>query len=404
MRNAVGRANAQVQSINKNTGRGDLLFRCKLLVIAIALLVFCVTTIAAESGGQDEYDAALGQALAAKLEQNWAEVVTHSTIALKAKSADQSAARHLLSEARQHLKATYDAMLTTAQELSAKAKTPEDWGIVADHCRDAIATKYPDEEHRAATLLKQALQAITSGEGNAATATRPVAAADFRQSNHDAAQARQKAASGPTRPASMQIPLARGIFMAFSLIPPGSVDAGKSTLAVRKPYYLGQEEVSNRQWQAIMGDVPQSANIDLDAPVAKVTVGQVKTFLIKLSEITKLSTRLPTPEEWEYASRAGTSTPYYFGAALKPELANYRESQPVSVHEYPPNAWGLRNTHGNVWEFCEEVTASNPEHHVVKGGAFRNPPIWLANSYFMHKRDTEAANNTGFRILIEVTE
>ena len=76
-----------------------------------------------------------------------------------------------------------------------------------------------------------------------------------------------------------------------------------------------------------------------------------------LSEQTGEEYRLPTEAEWEYAARAGTTTPFWFGETINAGQANYgsREAKKIPVNTFEPNPWGLYNVHGNVWEWtCSE--------------------------------------------------
>jgi formylglycine-generating enzyme required for sulfatase activity/TolB-like protein len=134
--------------------------------------------------------------------------------------------------------------------------------------------------------------------------------------------------------------------------------------------------------------------------------------------------RLPTEAEWEYACRAGTTTPYSFGINITGSLANYHWSDSVHNHDptpvgkYPPNQWGLYDMHGNVWEWCwdwygdySEEAKDNPSgpvsgtFHVLRGGSWRtnkdgirsayrlNQPPWYIYENYGHF-DTE-----GFRVV-----
>src|SRR5512132_2996167 len=83
--------------------------------------------------------------------------------------------------------------------------------------------------------------------------------------------------------------------------------------------------------------------------------------------------RLPSEAEWEYAARAGTTTRYAFGNAITPKDANYSESKlgkTTEVGAYPPNAWGLYDMHGNVWEWVEDVWHDNYQGAPSDGSAW----------------------------------
>ena len=159
------------------------------------------------------------------------------------------------------------------------------------------------------------------------------------------------------------------------------------------PLWMGAHEVTQGQWQAVMGENPSWFRNRGDArPVERVNWFQVKTFLQRLGEQSGGDAfRLPTEAEWEYACRAGTSTPYAVGTTLSASQANFDgtpetagEGQTKSVGSYAPNAWGLYDMHGNVWEWTEDEHCPYPtgplvdpraatcgsEFKVIRGGSW----------------------------------
>jgi formylglycine-generating enzyme required for sulfatase activity len=102
-------------------------------------------------------------------------------------------------------------------------------------------------------------------------------------------------------------------------------------------------------------------------PVEKVSWDEAVEFCNKLSQKTRKTYRLLSEAEWEYACRAGTTTPFYFGNTITPDLANYNGNDPygaapkglyrqqtTDVGSFPPNSFGLYDMHGNVWEWCSD--------------------------------------------------
>ena len=130
-----------------------------------------------------------------------------------------------------------------------------------------------------------------------------------------------------------------------------------------RAFWLGALEVTQRQWQTVMGHNPSRFRADGDTlPIENVTWTDVHEFLDRL---TKLSPghrfRLPTEAEWEYACRAGTSTAFNTGAVLTRAQANIAASPDVAaagrtmpVASFAPNTWGLYDMHGNVWEWTDD--------------------------------------------------
>ncbi|MCY7332133.1 MAG: SUMF1/EgtB/PvdO family nonheme iron enzyme [Pseudanabaena sp. CAN_BIN31] len=203
--------------------------------------------------------------------------------------------------------------------------------------------------------------------------------------------------------------------------------------ATLKEFWLGKFTITNAQWYAVMGTNP-SEKYDVkfqgkNQPVVGVSWDDTKEFCKKASEKTGKSIRLPSETEWEYACRAGTNTAFHFGETITSELVNYDGNYPygdapkgeyrqktVNVDSFSPNAWGLYQMHGNVWEWCEDVWHFNykgipqdgspwlkdgqQNRHVVRGGSW----LVIANdcrSAFRFRLDTGNSNYMlGFRVVI----
>ena len=166
-----------------------------------------------------------------------------------------------------------------------------------------------------------------------------------------------------------------------------------------RAFYLGATEVTQGQWKALMGRNPSFFTGDT-LPVDTVNWEEAAEFCRKLSNQEGKKYRLPTEAEWEYACRAGTTTTFHTGDTISTAQANYhggytygkgrkgvfRETS-TGAGSFAPNAWGLHDMHGNVWEWCvdwygpypkEDVSdpkgARDGEFHVVRGGCWINFP------------------------------
>ncbi|AUT03409.1 protein kinase [Nostoc sp. CENA543] len=166
-------------------------------------------------------------------------------------------------------------------------------------------------------------------------------------------------------------------------------------------FFMGKYEITQEQYQAIMGKNPSNFKGD-KRPVEQVSWDDAVEFCEKLSQKTGKTYRLPSETEWEYACRAGTTTPFYFGETITTDLANYRgtdwtivnrtystysgnygngpkglyRQQTTPVGSFPPNTFGLYDMHGNVWEWCQD------NYHDNYNGAPTDGSVWANNDNF----------------------
>ena len=152
-----------------------------------------------------------------------------------------------------------------------------------------------------------------------------------------------------------------------------------------KTFSIGKFAVTQAQYQAIMGKNPSYFKGE-KRPVERVSWNDAAEFCKKLTQKTGKTYRLPSEAEWEYACRAGTTTPFHFGETITTDLANYKGNQTYAnepkgkyrqetteVGSFPPNAFGLYDMHGNVWDWCQDSWHNN------YNGALNNGSAWDEN-------------------------
>jgi formylglycine-generating enzyme required for sulfatase activity len=187
-------------------------------------------------------------------------------------------------------------------------------------------------------------------------------------------------------------------------------------VTLTKPFYMGKYEVTQEQWEAVMGDNPSSSKTKgAKLPVTDVSWNDCQDFIKKLNASTKGGYRLPTEAEWEYTCRAGTSTAYSYGDNLSMSDANTHGASIKAVGSYKPNAFGLYDMHGNVWEWCEDwygaysagaVTDPRTDprglapakRRVLRGGSFYVVESYARSSARNDFTPTVRGNGVGFRL------
>ena len=167
------------------------------------------------------------------------------------------------------------------------------------------------------------------------------------------------------------------------------------SVRLTREFYMQTTEVTQEQWKAVMGNNPSFNSFDTQCPVENVSWEDTREFIRRLNQMEKTKKyRLPTEAEWEYAARAGTTTAFYNGGIHELKCGydinldkmgwycgnSYYATHPVALKQ--PNAWGLYDMHGNLWEWCQDwytnnlndgidpVGSSEGQKRVIRGGAF----------------------------------
>ncbi|MEH1789275.1 MAG: SUMF1/EgtB/PvdO family nonheme iron enzyme [Nostoc sp.] len=172
-----------------------------------------------------------------------------------------------------------------------------------------------------------------------------------------------------------------------------------------QPFFMGKFPVTQSQWKAVAALPKVSIDLNPDPsnfkganrPVEQVSWDDAIEFCARLSKKTEKTYRLPSEAEWEYACRAGRTTPFYFGETITTDLANYQgtdwdyqgkvypgnyaqgpkgeyREQTTDVGKFPANPFGLFDMHGNIWEWCLD------EWHGNYNGAPKDGSTWLVDN------------------------
>lgn len=242
--------------------------------------------------------------------------------------------------------------------------------------------------------------------------------------------------------AEKTIDLGNEVSLTLVLVPAGEFDMGSPMselkrdddeaqhhIKLTKPFYMGKFEVTQLQFRVIMEQNPSKFGGD-KLPVDNINWYEACRFLKKLSEKTGVKFRLPTEAEWEYACRAGTTTAFNTGTTIDSDLANYEAEEVYAdgitgtsldstceVGKFKPNAFGLYDMHGNVWEWCSDyydenyykvTPLSDPkgpqkgDGKVLRGGAWNEPPAKCRSADRNHRGEKANQPVIGFRVVMDV--
>ena len=213
----------------------------------------------------------------------------------------------------------------------------------------------------------------------------------------------------------------------FCIISAGTFKMGSENEApvhqviISRDFCMGKHPVTQAQWEAVMGRNPSKFK-GADRPVEQVTWNDCQEFIKHLNTAGKGTFRLPTEAEWEYSCRAGSSGRFCFGDD-ESRLGDYAwysansdgQTQPVGRKE--PNAWGLYDMHGNVWEWCQDWyddyrdgTVTDPQGdiagsypvRVFRGGCWRGDAGFAASAHRGGRGPSFQDGILGFRLVCEI--
>jgi formylglycine-generating enzyme required for sulfatase activity len=210
-------------------------------------------------------------------------------------------------------------------------------------------------------------------------------------------------------------------------------DEYQHAVEITEPFYLGAHAVTQAQYRKVMGKNPSHFSLTGigkravgrfstdDFPVERVSWHEAVEFCKNLSALPEEKAarrfyRLPAEAEWEYACRAGSSTPFHFGNTISSRLANYggKLGRTRKVGSYKPNAFGLYDMHGNVWQWCLDwygkdyyrtAVKNDPQgptkgqHRVVRGGAWNEDAANCRSATRAKVPPDKRNNGAGFRVV-----
>lgn len=200
----------------------------------------------------------------------------------------------------------------------------------------------------------------------------------------------------------------------------GSDPEAQQQVTISKSFYMQTTSVTQGQWQGVMGNNPSYFKGNYNLPVEQVSWSDVQDFIGMLNRQEGTDKyRLPTAAEWEYACRAGSTTAYCFGndPGRLGEYAWYVENTRDESHPHPvgqkkPNAWGLYDMHGNVWEWVQDWqghylsgSVTDPEgpstgsYRVDRGGAWYIDAGFCRSAFRLGNDPGRRFNALGFRLL-----
>ncbi len=202
-------------------------------------------------------------------------------------------------------------------------------------------------------------------------------------------------------------------------------------VTLTKGFYMGIYTVTQDEWMKLMEKNPSKFTGAGNLPVEQVNWNDCQEFIAKLRAKDHKPYRLPTEAEWEYACRAGTTTPFWCGNTISTEQANYNggyvygdgkkgvyRGKTTPVGSFAPNPWGLYDMHGNVWQWCEDWFERRPKDgkmqevtdpigkiggsHILRGGSWIDNPLECRSAYRGGSAPAMRHSLVGFRLCFSI--
>ena len=236
-------------------------------------------------------------------------------------------------------------------------------------------------------------------------------------------------------PVEKHVDLGGGVKLTLVLIPAGEFDMGSPEgeeerysdevlhrVRITRPFYIGKYPVTQEQWQAVTGGNPSYFK-GAENPVEQVSWHDCQGFTEELNyRLGSGRFALPTEAHWEYACRAGSHMRFCFGRSSS-NLGNYAWYEDNSggkthpVGQKRPNAWGLYDVHGNVWEWCADWYGEYPtsdaedprgpssgDNRVLRGGSWRHVPLYLRSASRLAREPSDSYHLLGVRVVCALQE
>ncbi|MCG9889720.1 MAG: formylglycine-generating enzyme family protein [Thermosynechococcaceae cyanobacterium MS004] len=217
-----------------------------------------------------------------------------------------------------------------------------------------------------------------------------------------------------------------------------SGDEGPQHRVAVQSFLMGKYPITQEQWRVVAALRLVKRHIEADPshfkgkdrPVEQASWLDAEEFCLRVSEATGRTYRLPSEAEWEYACRAGTQTPFAFGETITSDLANFNgnytyasapegkyRQQTTDVGSFLPNAFGLYDMHGNVWEWCLDhwhdqyngaptdgsawLTKNENSSRILRGGSWFPYPRWCRSAYRGFNSPDIRYDIMGFRVVCD---